>query len=164
MLCYTVSQVAEICNISTKTVFRSIEKVNSKYIVLVDRLVDSVQYKVNNNVINNVSVFNGVNLPKNTKYLITEKGLEFFKNKYGVADVPKQEKIAENENIIAFLQQQIAIKDEQINKLLQQNNNYQVIIAEMQSKNNLVIENHNNSMTDEQPKSRKKFFSFFKNK
>lgn len=164
MLCYTVLQVAEICNITTKTVFRNIQKVNSKYIVLVDRVQDKVQYRVQDKVQDNITLFNSVDLPCNTKYLITEKGLEFYKNKYVVADVPKQEKIAENENIIAFLQQQIAIKDEQINKLLQQNNNYQVIIAEMQSKNNLVIENHNNSMTDEQPKSRKKFFSFFKNK
>lgn len=160
MLCYTVLQVAEICNISKKTVFRNIEKLNNNFIVVVDRVQDSVQYTVNSKVITNVTMFNDVSIPCNTKYLITETGLNYFKEKYSI-DTVKTDSISHNDSMIEFLKKQIEIKDEQINKLLQQNNNYQVLIAEMQN-NTLLIDSTGKDTEQEQPK-RKKIFSFFKN-
>ena len=119
---YTVAEVAKMLDISRKTVYRYISENSVEF----DR--EFVNVKVNDK---------GVKVK-----MITEKGLEYIKNKcFSRFDYVEDEPIKDNSNnelVSSLLDQlrqkdiQLAEKDKQIDMLMEQSKNYQVLLQGQQ--------------------------------
>lgn len=119
---YTVAEVAKMLDISRKTVYRYISENSVEF----DR--EFVNVKVNDK---------GVKVK-----MITEKGLEYIKNKcFSRFDYAEDEPIKDNSNnelVSSLLDQllqkdiQLAEKDKQIEMLMEQAKNFQVLLQGQQ--------------------------------
>lgn len=118
---YTITEVAEICGVSSQSINKRIrnftEEEIKKYIVTLK--------------------------PNETKKKqVSEQGLQYFKTVYGVADksieddIPKEK--VNNEFVTALIEQlkqkdiQLAEKDKQIDMLMEQARNFQVLLQAQQ--------------------------------
>lgn len=116
---YTVSDIASICNVSTQAINKRIRNFSDE-----QRSMFLVGLK-----------------PDGTKQkLINEDGLNYFKSVYHVFDSSDSsdafdaaDSSSEHE-LIVFLQNQIRIKDEQIEQLMEQNRNFQVLLKSEQDR------------------------------
>lgn len=124
---YTVSEVAEICGVSSQSINKRIRNMSDeqleKYIIFLKP--DETKLK----------------LTETKSKQVSKEGLLYFKSVYGVIDEPifsidTAEK--ENEVISSLLEQlkqkdiQLAEKDKQINMLMEQAKNFQVLLQGQQ--------------------------------
>lgn len=65
--------------------------------------------------------------------LINEDGLLYFKSVYHVSDVSDSSGLSDHD-LIVFLKDQIRIKDEQIEMLMDQNRNFQILLKSEQDR------------------------------
>ena len=109
---YTVSDVASICNVSSQSINKRIRNFSddqkSKFLVALKP--DETRQK-----------------------LINEDGLLYFKSVYHVSDVSDSSGLSDHD-LIVFLKDQIRIKDEQIEMLMDQNRNFQILLKSEQDR------------------------------
>lgn len=106
---YKVSEVAKICGVTQSAIYKIIKQVDKQFINL-----------------------------SNGRTMITDEGLEYFKDRFSVTD----DVSTGDENIISSLldqlaekDRQLAEKDKQISLLLEQSKNFQILLKAEQDKN-----------------------------
>lgn len=110
---YTVSDIASICSVSSQSINKRIRNFSDdqRNEFLVDLKPGETRQK-----------------------LINENGLLYFKSVYHVSDSSDSSSGLSDHDLIAFLRDQIRIKDEQIEMLMDQNRNFQILLKSEQDR------------------------------
>ena len=130
---YSVTETAKMLDISTKTVYRYIEKMKHS---AVDGFIVNVNGDVNGDV----------NGQFRCKYLITDIGIDYIRTD---RNIPKTEQSNNNDNeLINSLLEQIKAKDRQIEMLLRQTENYQLLLGQELIQPNYMLSSTDATLTD----------------